>query len=86
MLWQEAPMMRACKEPKLDDLLSDPILDKLLAHDRVSRDDLDRVVETARRTLARIPRQWHKAEEMPVDPVLTMVKAEARDYAVCCSG
>ena len=78
--------MRACKEPKLDDLLSDPILDILLAHDRISRDDLDRVVQTARQTLARIPRQWHKVEEMAVDPVLAMVKAEARDYAVCCSG
>jgi len=47
---------RRC-EPKLDDLLSDPILDMLLAYDRVTRDDLDRVIEEARQTLARVPRQ-----------------------------
>jgi hypothetical protein len=46
------------KEPKLEDLLNDPILDILLAHDRVSRDDLRQVVERARQSLARTPRQW----------------------------
>lgn len=79
-------MTRACKEPKLDDLLSDPILDILLAHDRVSRDDLDRVVQTARMALARIPRQWQRVEEMPAAPLLAMVKAEAQDLATCCVG
>ncbi len=46
-------------EPKLEDLLDDPILDVLLAHDRVTREDLRRVVEQARQTLARVPREWH---------------------------
>jgi hypothetical protein len=60
------------KEPTLDDLLSDPILDVLLAHDRVSRDDLRRLVEQAQRTLARTPRQWEAAaptEARPCDSV-----------------
>lgn len=52
-------MKKGWSEPTLDDLLSDPILDVLLTHDRVSRDDLDRVITEARRTLARVPRQWH---------------------------
>jgi len=46
-------------EPKLDDLLSDPILDVLLAHDRITRDDLGRVIAEARQTLVRVPREWH---------------------------
>jgi len=49
-------------EPKLDDLLSDPILDVLLTCDRVTRDELDRVIEQARQTLARVPREWHLGE------------------------
>jgi hypothetical protein len=51
-------MGRQCKEPKLDDLLDDPILDVLLAHDRISKDDLRQFVEQARADLARVPRQW----------------------------
>ena len=46
------------REPKLDDLLSDPILDVLLARDGISREELRRVVDQARRTLARVPREW----------------------------
>jgi len=46
-------------EPKLNDLLSDPILDVLLAHDRITRDDLGRVIAEARQTLVRVPREWH---------------------------
>jgi hypothetical protein len=38
-----------CHEPKLEDLLSDPILDVLLERDRV--------------TLARVPREWWPAPE-----------------------
>jgi len=49
-------MRTAWKEPKLDDLLEDPILDILLAHDGVSRDELHRLVEQARQSLARRPR------------------------------
>jgi hypothetical protein len=51
-------MRRGWKEPKLDDLLDDPILDVLLAYDRVSKDDLRQFVEQARADLARVPRIW----------------------------
>jgi hypothetical protein len=47
-----------CHEPKLEELLSDPILDVLLERDRISREELRRVVEQARQTLARVPREW----------------------------
>jgi hypothetical protein len=76
-------MTRACKEPKLDDLLSDPILDILLAHDRVSRDDLNRVLEGARQALARVPRQWQRPDQAPVDPLFGVVKADPLDFAAC---
>ena len=46
------------KEPKLADLINDPILDVLLARDGVTRDDLHQVVEQAREDLARVPRTW----------------------------
>jgi hypothetical protein len=56
---QEAVMERSWRdEPRLDDLLSDPMLDALLIVDRVSRDELRRLVEEARLTLARVPREW----------------------------
>ena len=65
-------MMRAWKEPQLDDLLSDPILDILLAHDRVSRDDL-----------ARVPRQWQRLDQAPAAPLFAVAKADPRDFAAC---
>jgi len=46
------------EEPRLDDLLSDPMLDAMLMRDGVSRDELRRLVEHARLTLARVPREW----------------------------
>jgi hypothetical protein len=52
-----------CREPKLEDLLADPILDVLLERDRVSREELSRVVEEARQTLARVPREWWHVSE-----------------------
>jgi hypothetical protein len=76
-------MKRAWKEPQLDDLLSDPIIDILLAHDRVSRDDLARVLEGARQALARVPRQWQRPEQAPVAPLFAVVKADPRDFAAC---
>ena len=51
-------MGRGCKEPRLDDLMNDPILDVLLARDGVTKDDLHQVVEQAREDLARVPRTW----------------------------
>jgi hypothetical protein len=56
---QEAVMERSWREePRLDELLSDPLLDSMLMHDRISRDELRRLVEEARLTLARVPREW----------------------------
>ncbi|HEY2112885.1 MAG TPA: hypothetical protein VGH25_14275 [Dongiaceae bacterium] len=77
-------MKTAWKEPKLEDLLEDPILDVLLAHDRISRDDLHQVVEQARRALALAPRAWKLDEEEAVCEALpAMVKAHPRDFASC---
>ncbi|HSY87864.1 MAG TPA: hypothetical protein VLA85_14960 [Verrucomicrobiae bacterium] len=45
-------------EPRLDELMSDPMVDILLLRDRISREDLRRVVEEARQALARVPREW----------------------------
>lgn len=53
-------MKRDWRELMLDDLLSDPTLDTLLARDGVPRDELQRVIEDARETLARVPRSWGK--------------------------
>jgi hypothetical protein len=52
-------MPKCLPPPKVSEVLSDPILDVILAHARLSRDDLYRVIDEARRTLARVPRQWH---------------------------
>jgi hypothetical protein len=38
--------------------MNDPILDAILARDRLTRDDLHWVIQEARRTLARVPREW----------------------------
>jgi len=45
-------------EPRLDELLSDPMVDILLLRDRISLEELHRLVEEARLTLARVPREW----------------------------
>jgi hypothetical protein len=76
-------MKTAWKEPKLEDLLADPILDVLLAHDRISRDDLHQVVEQARRALALAPRAWKREDEVLCDAPVAMVKAHPRDFATC---
>jgi hypothetical protein len=52
-------MGKSWSEPKVDDLLNDPILDGILRRDRLTRDDVQRVIDQARHTLARVPRQWH---------------------------
>ena len=43
----------------MEDLLNDPILDVILERDRLTRDDLHRLIREARQTLARVPRDWH---------------------------
>jgi hypothetical protein len=55
---QEAAMDKIWHEPRLDELMSDPMVDILLLRDRISREDLRRVVEEARLALARVPRKW----------------------------
>ena len=69
-------MGRGWKEPKLDDLMADPILDVLLDRDGVTRDDLHQVVERARENLARVPREW------AVDPQTQ--RAANDDFAEVC--
>ena len=51
-------MKQPWREPTLNDLLNDPTLEPLLARDGVTRDELHRVIEGARDTLARLPRSW----------------------------
>jgi hypothetical protein len=46
-------MRKPWKEPKLDDLLDDPVIDVLLEHDGVSKDDLRHLMAETRRRLAR---------------------------------
>ena len=55
-------MKKVWREPTLDEILNDPTLDTLLARDGVTRDELRRVIEGARETLARVPRSWHEGE------------------------
>ncbi len=56
-------MRKSWSEPKVDDLLNDPILDAILRRDRLTRDDLLRVIEQARHTLARVPRDWQVGQQ-----------------------
>ena len=51
-------MPKCVPQATLADVLNDPIIDAILARDRLNRDDLHRVIVQARQTLARVPRQW----------------------------
>jgi hypothetical protein len=53
-------MKQPWREPTLDDLLSDPTLEPLLARDGISKDELNRIIEGARENLARVPRSWRE--------------------------
>ena len=55
-------MEKVWREPTLDEILNDSTLDTLLARDGVTRDDLHRVIEEARETLARVPRSWREGK------------------------
>ena len=57
-------MKKVWREPTLDEILNDPTLDTLLASDGISKEDLNRIVEGARETLARVPRSWHEGQEV----------------------
>jgi hypothetical protein len=72
------------KEPKLEDLLSDPILDILLAYDRLSREDLSRAIEAARKALARVPRQWQVERQEVAPHTCRPREVESRALAICC--
>ena len=52
------------REPTLDEILNDPTLDTLLARDGVSKDELNRIIDEARETLARVPRSWKEGQEV----------------------
>jgi hypothetical protein len=56
-------MKQPWREPTLDDLLSDPTLEPLLARDGITKDELLRIIEGARQTLARVPRSWLVGQE-----------------------
>ena len=56
-------MKKIWQEPTLDEILNDPTLDTLLARDGVSKDELNRIIEGARETLARVPRSWLVGQE-----------------------
>ena len=57
-------MKKVWREPTLDEILNDPTLDTLLARDGVSKDELNRIIEGARETLARVPRSWQEGQEV----------------------
>ena len=65
-----AMMKKPWKEPTLDDLLADPILDLLLACDRVNREELLAVIERGRRALARAARGQLSQIPGPVGAVI----------------
>ena len=56
-------MKKVWREPTLDEILNDPTLDTLLARDGISKDELNRIIEGARETLARVPRSWLVGQE-----------------------
>ena len=56
-------MKKVWREPTLDEILNDPTLDTLLARDGISKDELNRIIEEARETLARVPRSWLVGQE-----------------------
>ena len=57
-------MKKVWREPTLDEILNDPTLDALLARDGVSKDELNRIIDEARETLARVPRSWQEGQEV----------------------
>ena len=57
-------MKKVWREPTLDEILNDPTLDTLLARDGVSKDELNRIIDGARETLARVPRSWQEGQEV----------------------
>jgi hypothetical protein len=56
-------MKKDWREPTVDDLLSDPTLELLLARDGITKGELQRIIEGARQALARVPRSWLVGQE-----------------------
>jgi len=57
-------MKKVWREPTLDEILNDPTLDALLARDGISKEELNRIIEGALETLARVPRSWQEGQEV----------------------
>ena len=57
-------MTKVWREPTLDEILNDPTLDTLLARDGISKEELNRIIDEARETLARVPRSWLEGQEV----------------------
>jgi hypothetical protein len=47
-------MKKVWREPTLDEILNDPTLDTLLARDGIGKDELNRIIDEARETRARV--------------------------------
>jgi hypothetical protein len=54
-------MRKPWREPRLDDLLDDPVIEPLLRHDGVSKDDLRHLMAEARR------RRWREREAVGIE-------------------
>jgi hypothetical protein len=57
----------------LREILSDPTLDALLALDGISKDELNRIIDGTRETLARVPRSWQEGQDVFSSSVSTEV-------------
>jgi hypothetical protein len=69
-------MKKVWREPTLDEILNDPTLDTLLARDGISKDELSRIIDDARETLARVPRSWQEGQE--ISPVPSRPRSPAQ--------
>jgi hypothetical protein len=74
------------KEPTLDDLLADPILDLLLARDRVNREALLAVIEQARRAMAGAAKNEPPQPQEPVGAEVRPLWPAATRLVPCLAG
>jgi hypothetical protein len=66
-------MKKVWRGPTLREILSDPTLDALLARDGISKDELNRIIDGTRETLARVPRSWQEGQDVFSSSVSTEV-------------
>jgi hypothetical protein len=57
-------MKKVWREPTLDEILNDPTLDTLMARDGISKEELNRIIDEAPETLARVPRSWQEGQRI----------------------